>query len=156
MDARARQVDTLRANAALKASTKRAAAEAALQHLRERGEPISFAAVARTAKVSRTYLYKCSDLAAQIRSLIAGDTQNAGTRPRHAPTLSARLRLRAPQQALDALHTRIRDLEAQLAASQNELGKLRSEHERCAHARRDAQPPKAQAPDNHLPADPEA
>lgn len=133
MDARDRQTDTLRANATRKATAKRKAADAALERLKQANEPINFAAVAREAKVSRTYLYKTPDLAAQIRALIAEDCKAAGatSRPRRTQSLGGRLRLRTPQPTVDALNGRIRDLEGQLAAALEALDRLRREHEHC-------------------------
>jgi hypothetical protein len=133
MDARDRQTTTLRANATRRATAKRQAAEVALERLKQANEPINFAAVAREAKVSRTYLYKNADLAAKIRALIAEDCEAAGTlsRPRRTPSLSGRLRLRAPQPNIDVLNGRIQHLEVQLAATQEALDQLRREHEQC-------------------------
>ena len=140
MNARDRQADTLRANATRKAAAKRQAAQAALERLKQDNEPINFAAVAREAKVSRTYLYKTPDLAAQIRALIAEDCQAAGatSRPRRTVSLGGRLRLRASPQSVDALNGRIRELEGQLAAAQEALERLRREHRHCPQAAPDA------------------
>jgi DNA repair exonuclease SbcCD ATPase subunit len=133
MDSRDRQASALRANAARKASAKRAATEAALQQLQDAGTPVTFAAVARIAGVSRTYLYKTPDLAERIRSLIADETEAAEAAGRtRSSTLGTRLRLRSPNQAaLDSLTGRIRDLEHDLAASRLALEQLRRDHEQC-------------------------
>ncbi|MGH8328191.1 MAG: DUF6262 family protein [Steroidobacteraceae bacterium] len=141
MDARDRQASTLRANAARKAAPKREAALVALQQLRESGEPITFTAVARTAGVSRTYLYTKPDLAAQIRALVAGDdvAQLATDRSHKPSTIGALLRPRTTQQpSVDALNERIRGLEAQLAAAHEAFEALAREHRRCTPAESDS------------------
>jgi len=132
MDRRDRQTSTLRANAARKATAKREAAQNALKELQGSAEPVSFAAVARAAKVSRTYLYTNPELAEQIRTLIA---QN--NRPLRGPVIGALRHLRLPahddveQHTVEALQAQVQQLQEQLSACQNTLEQLRSDHARC-------------------------
>lgn len=132
MDNRDRQATTLRENAARKATAKREAVQHALIELHNSNEPVSFASVARAAKVSRTYLYTTPDLAEQIRTLIAQHGH-----PRRSQVIGA-LRILRPstqdgpdQNTVEALQSQVEHLEAQLTACQDELDQLRREHDRC-------------------------
>jgi hypothetical protein len=57
----------------------RCKAEAAIRRLDEQGKPITFAAVAAAASVSRSWLYRESGIRAEINRLRAG--QGGGARP---------------------------------------------------------------------------
>ena len=133
-DGRARQAAALRANAAAKAQRTRQLAERAIRELRKAGQPVTFAAVARRAGVSRTYLHQHPDLSARIRALSSTGAQ------RPAPAegaesgesgivalLRARLRTQeaAHREKSAALSARITELETQLAAALGEVLRLR-------------------------------
>lgn len=71
MTARERRIATLAAAAHAKSQAKTKAAEQAIRALVKRGEPITFQAVQREARVSHAFLYGHPDLRSRIERLRA-------------------------------------------------------------------------------------
>jgi hypothetical protein len=69
--------------AAKRTRTKRRAASEAIRRLDERGNEITFAAIAREAGVDRSWLYSQTDLAQQITKLRQQTSSPLKARPRH-------------------------------------------------------------------------
>jgi uncharacterized protein YceH (UPF0502 family) len=77
------------------------------------GEDLSVTAIARTAGVDRTFLYRHRDLLGQIHAAAAQPTTGTGTTTPSRASLHADL-LAAQQRAI-RLHTRVRQLEHRLS-----------------------------------------
>jgi hypothetical protein len=92
-------------------------AEEALQVLRDRGEPVTFAHVARAAKVSRSWLYRQSELRVEIeRNRHSHPTKSVPAPPSHpATTESLRQQLAAYREEIARLRAENRALNDQLA-----------------------------------------
>jgi hypothetical protein len=110
-----RQARALRAAAADRATTARTTAEDAIAQLASAGETVTFAAVARTAHVSRKYLYTTPDLAERI-------TRLRDTAPVHGTVALLRRRLQSEQSNAQNLQHRVHELEAQLREARIKSG----------------------------------
>jgi hypothetical protein len=112
-------------------------AVAALRHLSAAGQPVSFDAVARTARVSRSWLYGQQDLRAEIQRLraISGCTPASPPIPtrQRASQASLRRRLEAANAEIRRLREENRQLRERLAWT---LGELRASgiHRQASHA----------------------
>lgn len=80
-DDRARRAAVLAAAAKAKSRTKTAAAEQAIRTLVKRGQPVTFQAVCREARVSQAFLYNNADLRSRIEQL-RGQAQASARLPR--------------------------------------------------------------------------
>jgi hypothetical protein len=85
----------------------------ALNDAAARGEDLSVAAIARTAGVDRTFLYRHRDLLGQIHTMAMQPSTGASATTPSRASLQADL-LAAQQRAL-RLHTRVRQLEQRLS-----------------------------------------
>jgi transposase-like protein len=85
----------------------------ALNDAATRGEDLTVTAIARTAGVDRSFLYRHRDLLGQIHALAAQPTTGSGTTTPSRASLHADL-LAAQQRAV-RLHTRVRQLEQRLS-----------------------------------------
>lgn len=96
-----------------------ARARAAIEELDRVGTPVTFAAVADTAGVSRGWLYTQPDLRVAITDLRRATISIASTRPaaQRATTDSLRSRLDAARDEIQHLRTENTNLHAQLARS---------------------------------------
>jgi hypothetical protein len=112
------QANTRRHEAAL------AAAHHAINQLRREGKPVSYAAVAHTAGVSRAWLYRQD----QIRDLISQLREHHHQPPaaaRHATSDSLRQRLDTARTEITRLRNENRSLRDQIARN---LGIQRAQH----------------------------
>lgn len=98
-----------------RAAEKEKQAKAAIRRLNREKKPINFASVAQEAEVSRNYLYKHSELRAQIEKLKANTRNN---RPIQAAPDAGQ------ENIVAALRLKIRNLETH---HQNEIKALRNE-----------------------------
>ena len=91
-----------------RATATRRRAVAAIRRMNNAGQPISFDAVAREGKVSRSWLYKQPDLRAEIERLRTRQAAGSPSRP-----IPDRQRASDPslRQRLELATTRIRQLE---------------------------------------------
>ena len=124
-------------NAQLQAATARrhadvvARADAALQAMSRRGEPITFTAVARAANVSTDFLYRHTRLRAQIEDLRCSASsprrQPAAAQPGATCDTSSAVRLLSAQikQMRAAHRDELHRLERALAAAHGENLRLR-------------------------------
>ena len=85
----------------------------ALNDAATRGEDLNITAIARTAGVDRTFLYRHRDLLAQIHAMAAQPATGTSTSTPSRASLQADL-LAAQQRAV-RLHTRVRQLEQRLS-----------------------------------------
>jgi hypothetical protein len=84
----------------------------ALNDAATRGEDLSVTAIARTAGVDRTFLYRHRDLLGQIHAIASQPTTGIAAAPSRA---SLQADLLAAQQRAVRLHTRVRQLEQRLS-----------------------------------------
>jgi transposase-like protein len=84
----------------------------ALNDAATRGDDLSVTAVARTAGVDRTFLYRHRDLLGQIHAIAAKPATTPGTAPSRA---SLQADLLAAQQRAVRMHSRLRQLEQRLS-----------------------------------------
>lgn len=108
----------------------RARADAALLALSNAGEPVTFAAVARRAKVSTDFLYNHPDLRVKIAELRAQrPSQSAAVAPEPVPAKSASSAVRALSAQLKAVKrrhaTEVSELRKALEVAQGENLMLR-------------------------------
>jgi predicted RNase H-like nuclease (RuvC/YqgF family) len=102
-------------------------AQEALRQLDRTGQPISFAAVAQAASVSRSWLYRQPALRTQIERL------RATQRPRSHRQVPA-----AQRATIDSLHHRIEALQEEASRLRQENRALRDERARKLGAARQA------------------
>ncbi|MFF2861444.1 DUF6262 family protein [Streptomyces rubiginosohelvolus] len=124
---RQRQADALRKAASDKARRTRQAAEDGLRQVIKSGEPVTFAAVARAAKVSQHYLHRHRDLADRIKDLRASQSPGANLQQpegRDGPRLIA-----VYQNEATELRRQNRELEEKLATALAEIQQLRVAYE---------------------------
>lgn len=94
-----------------------ARAEQALEHAERAGEPLTVAALAGHAQVSRSWLYTQPDLMARLRQLPGQEPDVSPVLPeaQRATEASLQRRLEAAHQRNQLLQAEIRDLRTQLA-----------------------------------------
>src|SRR6266498_5023868 len=122
--------DNLRKAAQRKSQATSRRTDTAIREMVKRGEPITFRAVARTARCSIDFVYSNPDIRARIEHLRA---QQQGSPPDRAPRDDARLTDSSIVRTLTAQlaelkrrhHREVTDLRAALAAAQGEILTLR-------------------------------
>ncbi|MFH9796307.1 hypothetical protein [Streptomyces virginiae] len=132
---RQRQAAALRKAASDKARRTRQAAEEGLRQVIKSGGPVTFAAVARAAKVSQHYLHRQTDLADRIKLLRAAQSADTNKIPQQPaghdePTPIAVLHTRLCEERAKhrdetaELRLRIKELEEKFAAAHAEIQRL--------------------------------
>ena len=106
----------LAAVAAKRASDTEARARRALMTLRQRGEAITFAAVAQAACVSESYLYAHGDLAPEIRRL-------------RGAVVSRRGKATVDQATAESLRTKLHVVTARVVELEEELAQAKIENQ---------------------------
>jgi hypothetical protein len=114
--------------AAQRASEAEARARHALAELDRAGEQITFAAVARRARVSRQFLYNHHTLRGEIAQLRTSPTRSSSASPVRASENSLRTRLRAALEDNQRLRTELTRLRAELAVAHGRNRELELEH----------------------------
>jgi chromosome segregation ATPase len=117
--------------AALAEATRRRSREAreraenAIARTQRTGGPASFAAIAKSGNVSRSWLYTQDDLAAAIRQLQQRQPTVARTGPQPATVNSLRQRLEAALGRIKQLREENSALKSQLETAYGEIRRLR-------------------------------
>jgi hypothetical protein len=100
-------------------------AEKAITAAHRSRKPITVAAIARTANVSRSWLYTQTDLIAAIEQIKNGAPSPARTGPQPAATASLQRRLETALLRIKALRAENTELTRRLEAAHGEIRKLR-------------------------------
>ncbi|WNV83143.1 DUF6262 family protein [Umezawaea sp. Da 62-37] len=103
----------------------RARAEKAITAAQKTRKPVTVAGIARTANVSRSWLYTKTDLVAAINQIKEGAPSPARTGPQPASIASLRARLDAALTRVKDLRAANADLTKRLETAHGEIRRLR-------------------------------
>ena len=128
MHDRAARIQTLTAASEARTSAKRVAVQAAIESLIKKRRPVNVHAVAAEAGVSRTFIYKQSDLLASIKEAQDSAAHRCVTPQRSATEESLRKRLATALDALEQARATINEQERRIERLTGEVARLMASH----------------------------